>query len=179
MPCDLRSGPAQGPARIYCLQFANRPILTPKTVLPLFFAVGIIFAPIGGLLLYASSQVGLYREVLCLRDNVSNTSNRCKSSSSITQIVGLRQGMAQKWETGQEYRVISSQAPSNLQTNARTIHHSGGAMQLRRHISQTRSLWTPWSAPSCSASRMIWPLQSSSIIALQTFTKIIAATSSL
>ena len=36
---------------------AWQPILTPKTVLPLFFAVGIIFAPIGGLLLYASSQV--------------------------------------------------------------------------------------------------------------------------
>ncbi|KAG8526332.1 uncharacterized protein KY384_000325 [Bacidia gigantensis] len=33
------------------------PILTPKTVLPLFFAIGIIFAPIGGLLLYASAQV--------------------------------------------------------------------------------------------------------------------------
>jgi len=37
-----------------------RPILTPKTVLPLFFAVGIIFAPIGGLLLYASAQVSNY-----------------------------------------------------------------------------------------------------------------------
>ncbi|KAI9893749.1 MAG: hypothetical protein M1814_005965 [Vezdaea aestivalis] len=36
---------------------AWQPILTPKTVLPLFFAVGIILAPIGGLLLYASSQV--------------------------------------------------------------------------------------------------------------------------
>jgi len=36
-----------------------RPILTPKTVLPMFFIVGIIFAPIGGLLLYASSQVGV------------------------------------------------------------------------------------------------------------------------
>ncbi|KAI9819815.1 MAG: hypothetical protein M1832_003890 [Thelocarpon impressellum] len=36
---------------------AWQPILTPKTVLPLFFAVGIIFAPIGGLLLYASAQV--------------------------------------------------------------------------------------------------------------------------
>jgi len=36
---------------------AWQPILTPKTVLPLFFLVGIIFAPIGGLLLYASSQV--------------------------------------------------------------------------------------------------------------------------
>nr|KMM63975.1 LEM3-like protein [Coccidioides posadasii RMSCC 3488] len=36
---------------------AWQPILTPKTVLPLFFAVGIIFAPIGGLLIWASSQV--------------------------------------------------------------------------------------------------------------------------
>ncbi|KAH0600990.1 hypothetical protein MHUMG1_01991 [Metarhizium humberi] len=36
---------------------AWQPILTPKTVLPLFFTIGIIFAPIGGLLLYASSLV--------------------------------------------------------------------------------------------------------------------------
>ncbi|KAL3424094.1 LEM3 family/CDC50 family protein [Phlyctema vagabunda] len=36
---------------------AWQPILTPKTVLPLFFAVGILFAPIGGLLIYSSSQV--------------------------------------------------------------------------------------------------------------------------
>jgi hypothetical protein len=36
---------------------AYAPILTPKTVLPLFFAIGIIFGPIGGLLLYASSKV--------------------------------------------------------------------------------------------------------------------------
>ena len=36
---------------------AWQPILTPKTVLPLFFAIGVIFAPIGGALLYASAQV--------------------------------------------------------------------------------------------------------------------------
>lgn len=36
---------------------AWQPILTPKTVLPLFFAVGIIFAPIGGLLLWASAMI--------------------------------------------------------------------------------------------------------------------------
>ncbi|KAI9657174.1 MAG: hypothetical protein M1821_003341 [Bathelium mastoideum] len=36
---------------------AWQPILTPKTVLPLFFAVGIIFAPLGGLLLWASASV--------------------------------------------------------------------------------------------------------------------------
>ena len=36
---------------------AYAPILTPKTVLPLFFLVGIIFGPLGGALLYASSKV--------------------------------------------------------------------------------------------------------------------------
>uniref|UniRef100_A0A060T6P0 ARAD1B20570p n=1 Tax=Blastobotrys adeninivorans TaxID=409370 RepID=A0A060T6P0_BLAAD len=36
---------------------AWQPILTPKTVLPLFFCITVIFAPIGGLLLYASNQV--------------------------------------------------------------------------------------------------------------------------
>ncbi|QIX01863.1 hypothetical protein AMS68_007380 [Peltaster fructicola] len=36
---------------------AWQPILTPKTVLPLFFVVGVIFAPIGGALLYASAAV--------------------------------------------------------------------------------------------------------------------------
>ncbi|KAH8820789.1 ligand-effect modulator 3 family [Xylogone sp. PMI_703] len=36
---------------------AWQPILTPKSVLPLFFVIGIIFAPIGGLLLWASSEV--------------------------------------------------------------------------------------------------------------------------
>jgi len=50
-----RSVPAtRSPARA---NRGNRPILTPKTVLPLFFLVGVIFAPIGALLLYASSLV--------------------------------------------------------------------------------------------------------------------------
>jgi hypothetical protein len=36
---------------------AYAPLLTPRAVLPLFFAIGIIFGPLGGLLLYASSKV--------------------------------------------------------------------------------------------------------------------------
>lgn len=34
-----------------------RPILTPKSVLPLFFIIGILFAPIGGVMIWASSLV--------------------------------------------------------------------------------------------------------------------------
>ncbi|KIY43703.1 cell cycle control protein [Fistulina hepatica ATCC 64428] len=36
---------------------AWQPILTPKTVLPTLFAIGIVFAPIGGLLIWGSSGV--------------------------------------------------------------------------------------------------------------------------
>lgn len=36
---------------------AWQPILTPKTVLPTLFLIGIIFAPIGGLLIWGSNQV--------------------------------------------------------------------------------------------------------------------------
>lgn len=36
---------------------AWQPILTPKTVLPFLFIIAIIFAPLGGLMLYASSTV--------------------------------------------------------------------------------------------------------------------------
>lgn len=42
---------------MYRMLINRRPILTPKTVLPLFFAIGIIFGPIGGALLYASALV--------------------------------------------------------------------------------------------------------------------------
>ncbi|KAK7744462.1 alkylphosphocholine resistance protein lem3 [Cytospora paraplurivora] len=54
---------------------AWQPILTPKTVLPLFFSIGIIFAPIGGVLLWASTLV---REISidytkCYTDAPNNT----------------------------------------------------------------------------------------------------------
>ncbi|KAI0137817.1 Lem3/Cdc50 [Hypoxylon sp. NC0597] len=49
---------------------AWQPILTPKTVIPLFFVIGIICAPIGGLLIYASSTVKELRidYTNCFRD---------------------------------------------------------------------------------------------------------------
>lgn len=36
---------------------AWQPILTPKTVLPTLFAIAVIFAPIGGLLVWGSGKV--------------------------------------------------------------------------------------------------------------------------
>jgi hypothetical protein len=67
-----------------------RPILTPKTVLPLFFTIGIIFAPIGGLLLYASAQVGhldCFRRTRGLREIISETKQipRSKRLGSTTR----------------------------------------------------------------------------------------------
>ena len=39
---------------------AWQPILTPKTVLPTFFVIGLLFAPIGALLIWGSGQVSCY-----------------------------------------------------------------------------------------------------------------------
>ncbi|POS80279.1 CDC50 family protein [Diaporthe helianthi] len=66
---------------------AWQPILTPKTVLPLFFSIGIIFAPIGGLLLYASSQV---QEIsidytTCYKDASNTTFNAVPTDNVFTQ----------------------------------------------------------------------------------------------
>ncbi|RUP43260.1 CDC50/LEM3 family, partial [Jimgerdemannia flammicorona] len=51
---------------------AWQPILTPRTVLPTFFIVGLIFAPIGGLLLYASNMVN---EIIIDYSNCGNYPN--------------------------------------------------------------------------------------------------------
>ncbi|KAJ2710085.1 alkylphosphocholine resistance protein lem3 [Coemansia spiralis] len=40
---------------------AWQPLLTPKSVLPMFFVIGVIFAPIGGWLLWASQRVNEVR----------------------------------------------------------------------------------------------------------------------
>ncbi|GAB7352963.1 hypothetical protein MBLNU459_g3534t1 [Dothideomycetes sp. NU459] len=56
-PVLVDEGVPREPDTARLLTRDSRPILTPKTVLPLFFAVGIIFAPIGGVLLWASAQV--------------------------------------------------------------------------------------------------------------------------
>ncbi|KAI1341365.1 lem3 cdc50 family protein [Xylariaceae sp. FL0016] len=54
---------------------AWQPILTPKTVIPLFFVIGLITAPIGGLLLYASSTVKEIRidYTNCFKDAPTDT----------------------------------------------------------------------------------------------------------
>jgi len=57
---------------------AWQPILTPKTVLPTLFIIGIIFAPIGGLLIWGSSLVSEisfdYTECESLTPSLSNDS---------------------------------------------------------------------------------------------------------
>ncbi|KAI5860047.1 Lem3/Cdc50 [Durotheca rogersii] len=55
---------------------AWQPILTPKTVIPLFFVIGIICAPVGGLLIYASSTVKELRidYTNCFRDSPTDSS---------------------------------------------------------------------------------------------------------
>jgi hypothetical protein len=70
---------------------AYAPILTPKTVLPLFFAIGIIFGPIGGLLLFASSKVALYARAT-LTDQVQEITidyTHCVTSGNTTDFTNI------------------------------------------------------------------------------------------
>ena len=57
--------------------------MTPKTVLPLFFVVGVIFAPIGGLLLYASSKV---QEVQIDYSQCNTTAPTCQGNTGFEAI---------------------------------------------------------------------------------------------
>ncbi|MCJ1482570.1 hypothetical protein MMC06_002736 [Schaereria dolodes] len=66
---------------------AWQPILTPKTVLPLFFAIGIIFAPIGGLLLYASARV---QEIVIDYSDCLSLANSSDDASGFGPIPGNR-----------------------------------------------------------------------------------------
>ncbi|KAJ2589221.1 alkylphosphocholine resistance protein lem3 [Coemansia sp. RSA 1797] len=52
---------------------AWQPLLTPKSVLPTFFIIGIIFAPIGGWLLWASERINELRIDYTNCDQQSNT----------------------------------------------------------------------------------------------------------
>ncbi|KAJ2481239.1 alkylphosphocholine resistance protein lem3 [Coemansia sp. RSA 2131] len=52
---------------------AWQPLLTPKSVLPTFFIIGIIFAPIGGWLLWASERINELRVDYTNCDQQSNT----------------------------------------------------------------------------------------------------------
>ncbi|KAJ1834887.1 alkylphosphocholine resistance protein lem3 [Coemansia sp. RSA 2706] len=52
---------------------AWQPLLTPKSVLPTFFVIGIIFAPIGGWLLWASERINELRIDYTNCDQLSST----------------------------------------------------------------------------------------------------------
>ncbi|KAK6950750.1 hypothetical protein Daesc_007275 [Daldinia eschscholtzii] len=64
---------------------AWQPILTPKTVIPLFFVIGIICAPIGGLLIYASSTVKELRidYTDCFRDSPTTDESELMDTSLV------------------------------------------------------------------------------------------------
>jgi len=104
---------------------AYAPILTPKTVLPLFFALGIIFGPIGGLLLYASSKVYISSNSETLLKQI-----RSKRSRSTTPIV-------HSWPTKQISRIsplTSYPQPSQAPIPQEPHNHNGNSsVKTRAH----------------------------------------------
>lgn len=59
---------------------AWQPILTPKTVIPLFLVIGIIFAPIGGVLIWASARV---QEIIIDYSDCNTTAPACPTMNTI------------------------------------------------------------------------------------------------
>ncbi|KAF2810746.1 Lem3/Cdc50 [Mytilinidion resinicola] len=105
---------------------AWQPILTPKTVLPLFFIVGILFAPIGGLLIWASSQVQELAidytdcftkspETLANRDPNKTDTTAVMPASRVTSHFKTAGGQPPKWGHATEKYNYSSQV--SLDTN--------------------------------------------------------------
>lgn len=88
---------------------AWQPILTPKTVLPLFFTIGIIFAPIGGLLLWASSEVQELRinYTNCTAAAPTDTLGAIDADRVSTAFKGSNKQIQAKWRRFNDVNVTS------------------------------------------------------------------------
>ncbi|OJJ30743.1 hypothetical protein ASPWEDRAFT_121391 [Aspergillus wentii DTO 134E9] len=87
---------------------AWQPILTPKSVLPLFFVAGIIFAPIGGLLIWASSQV---QELV-----IDYT--ECAQKAPVTHEEQIRNNFESSFRSSKEPKFPTWQRSTRNDTNA-------------------------------------------------------------
>jgi hypothetical protein len=145
----------------------NRPILTPKTVLPIFFAIGIIFAPIGGLLLWSSAMVG-HRTRKTLQ--MLKLHSRFKSFLSITQTAA-----PSRKPISEAYLATNIRLPSNPQT---LPGHCGRWKSVTKNPHTECSRMAPQFAPCSSIFRTTSVHLFFSTIALPTFTKTIVDMSS-
>ncbi|VDC07152.1 unnamed protein product [Peniophora sp. CBMAI 1063] len=91
---------------------AWQPILTPKTVLPTLFIIGILFAPIGGLLVWGS---GLITEITidytnC--DSLNNNSDAASAANALTDVPSysyrLNAGHSSATVTSPKYAFINN-----------------------------------------------------------------------
>ncbi|KAI0596330.1 lem3 cdc50 family protein [Biscogniauxia sp. FL1348] len=98
---------------------AWQPILTPKTVIPLFFVIGIICAPVGGLLIYASSTVKELRldYTNCARDAPAGEAG-VMPSSLVHPSFRANNTVTAQWNrtTGVNHTYVGDYAVTNLTT---------------------------------------------------------------
>jgi hypothetical protein len=111
---------------------AWQPILTPKTVLPLFFAVGVIFAPLGGLMLWASSQV----------QELSIEYQRCTRDATDTFSTIPSEYVSSHFKNA----TTPSQAPQ-WRTYNQTIPYHNGAVEIDTPVCQLQ-FWIPDDLPA-------------------------------
>ncbi|KAJ2451761.1 alkylphosphocholine resistance protein lem3 [Coemansia sp. RSA 2424] len=100
---------------------AWQPLLTPKSVLPTFFIIGIIFAPIGGWLLWASERVNELRIDYTNCDKLSNSFEDLGSSQFEYHLHGINSNSIsrpqQKYEADKRTCTIAFNLPKDLEPN--------------------------------------------------------------
>ncbi|KAI9836258.1 MAG: hypothetical protein M1819_001595 [Sarea resinae] len=98
---------------------AWQPILTPKTVLPLFFAIGIIFAPIGGVLIWASARV---QEIVL---DYSDCFDKAPNGTTISDFAPMPDG-----KYSSSFRASSNtsidQGPPTWRRSSKMVHYQPG-----------------------------------------------------
>ncbi|KKY20685.1 putative lem3 cdc50 family protein [Phaeomoniella chlamydospora] len=107
---------------------AWQPILTPKTVLPLFFAIGIVFAPLGGLLLWASAKVQElsidYTHCTTKAPLLSTASDDDSAAVIPSKYVSTQFKYSNTTQQAMWYRSVSNETPPysvELETNVCTL----------------------------------------------------------
>ncbi|KAJ2851089.1 alkylphosphocholine resistance protein lem3, partial [Coemansia erecta] len=98
---------------------AWQPLLTPKSVLPTFFIIGIIFAPIGGWLLWASERINEIRIDYTDCDQLSNTWSDLKSDQYEYHLNGIDSKSIikpqEKYDSDSNTCTISFNLPKDLE----------------------------------------------------------------
>ncbi|KAI9503432.1 ligand-effect modulator 3 family [Coemansia spiralis] len=120
---------------------AWQPLLTPKSVLPTFFIIGIIFAPIGGWLLWASERINELRIDYTNCDKLSNSLTTIDTSLYDYHLHGIASSTItapqQQYDSDSSTCTISFSLPKNLEPNVYLYYRLTSFYQNHRRYTKS------------------------------------------